>query len=142
MQHSYGKDRKCPGQQIAEHKQHSNILQVKPQKCRISAESIYTVCHKFRPVPVRDACPPAVLHAQNRNQEDNITRHTDAKSGESGIRRQMAPIKCDGQQLCKDSCQRCSSPPYPMRPYSKSKGYPTARLSCSGRRFPDRLFPP
>ena len=38
-----------------------------------------------------------------KDQEDNIACHTDAKPGESGIRRQMAPIKYDGQQLCKDN---------------------------------------
>ena len=103
VQHDNCKNGEQPCQQVAEHEQHTDILQVKAQKGRIAAVVVNAVCHKLRSVSIGDTGPPAILHAQNGNQKDQITHHTDAKPGKAGIRRQMTPAKCDGQQLRRDN---------------------------------------
>ena len=103
VQHDNCKNGEHPCQQVAEHQQHADILQVKPQKSRITAESVNAVSYKFCFVFDRDTGPPAILHAQNGNQKDQITHHADAKPGKAGIRAQMTPAKCDGQQLRGDN---------------------------------------
>lgn len=65
----------------------------------VTAKAVNTVCYQFRPVIVRDTGPPAVLHAEDGTQKDQITEHANAEPGKAGSRGQMAPSKSDGQQL-------------------------------------------
>ena len=99
VQHDDGKDGEHPRQQVAEHEQHADILQVKAQKRRIAAEGVDAVRHQLRFVLIGDAGPPAVLHAQDGEQKDQIAEHADAESGEAGRCGQMAPAESDGHQL-------------------------------------------
>lgn len=102
VEHHCRKDRKASGQSIAEHQQHPQILQIKPQECRIAAETVDAGCDKLCPVFVRDSYAPAVPHAQNGDQKDQIPQHPQTKAGETGVVRQVAPAERNGQQLSGD----------------------------------------
>lgn len=65
----------------------------------VIAKAVNTACHQFRPVIVRDTGPPAVLHAEDGKQKDQVPEHGNAEPGKAGSRGQMAPAKSDGQQL-------------------------------------------
>ena len=117
VQHYDCKNSEHPCQQIAEHKQHANILQVKAQKCRIATVPVYAVCYEFCAVFVRDTGPPVVLHTENGNQKDQITKHANAEPGKAGSSGQMAPAQSDGQKL---------------RGYDPHGGNPHQSLDCVG----------
>ena len=93
MQHYDCRNSKHPCQQVAVHEQYADILQVETQKRRISAVPVNTIGNEFRPVFLRDPSPPTVLHAEDRNQKNQISEHGNAKPGKASSCGQMAPTK-------------------------------------------------
>ena len=106
VEHDNGKYRKAERQQIFVQQQDTDIHEVKAEERRVAAETVNASCDQLRFILVRNTRPPAILHAQDGQQEDDVAHHPDAEAGKPCIRGKMAPAESDGEKLCDRRTQR------------------------------------
>ena len=109
VEHDDGKGRKAERQQISIQQQDTDIHEVKAEERRIAAETVNAGRDQLRFILVGDTRPPAVFHAQDGQQEDDVAQHPDAKAGEPCVCGKIAPAESNGEKLCDGRAQRCNA---------------------------------